>query len=471
MGYPYLLQFKPGVSLIKEDSGLRITGPLGRYSRLANPHPAQRWMLEQLVRGGMSADAICTVATSHDPSIDQARLFYLLAKLEKQHFLAFTLVDVDGRPLATVEPLDPEFALRDLDATAGTAWRLSRFAAASRVGDRMVMSSPLGHAQIVLQGSALAFTGSLARAHTLSAWAALPSMPAMDVCAGLLGVLVNAGMVFACDAEDMIPEDRHPSLQQWEAHDLHFHYRSRWGNHDLPIGATYRFDGHFDSLPACKAPMSAQPIVLQRPDMDLLAKNDPPFSQVSEARRSVRQPGASPITLAALGDFLCRSVGMRKMLLPAGQSPYEASLRPVASGGAMHDLEIYVFVNRCKGLDAGLYHYDAVHHRLEPLPVAQALCHRMFSSAMAGSATSEPSDVLLVMAARFRRLNWKYEGMAHATRLKNVGALYQQMYLVATAMNLAPCGLGAGDSRLFAEVTGLDIHTEGSVGEFMLSGR
>ena len=61
--------------------------------------------------------------------------------------------------------------------------------------------------------------------------------------------------------------------------------------------------------------------------------------------------------------------------------------------------------------------------------------------------------------------------MAYAVTLKNAGALYQQMYLVATAMNLAPCGLGGGDSDLFAEAAGLDYYAETSVGEFLLSSR
>src|SRR5690606_25473746 len=37
-----------------------------------------------------------------------------------------------------------------------------------------------------------------------------------------------------------------------------------------------------------------------------------------------------------------------------------------AGGGAIHELEIYVAVNRCQGLAPGLYHYDPVHHRLRP---------------------------------------------------------------------------------------------------------
>jgi oxazoline/thiazoline dehydrogenase len=42
------------------------------------------------------------------------------------------------------------------------------------------------------------------------------------------------------------------------------------------------------------------------------------------------------------------------------------------------------------------------------------------------------------------------------------------MYLVATAMGLAPCGLGNGNSSLFAEAVGTDYFAESSVGEFIL---
>jgi hypothetical protein len=61
---------------------------------------------------------------------------------------------------------------------------------------------------------------------------------------------------------------------------------------------------------------------------------------------------------------------------------------------------------------------------------------------------------------------WKYQGMAYALILKDLGALLQTMYLVATAMNLAPCALGSGDTDLFAEATGLNPLEEASVGEF-----
>ncbi len=78
-------------------------------------------------------------------------------------------------------------------------------------------------------------------------------------------------------------------------------------------------------------------------------------------------------------------------------------------------------------------------------------------------------DLLLCFTARFQRLTYKYSSIAYAVMLKDVGSLYQTLYLTATAMKLAPCALGSGDSDLFARATGLSMVMEPSVGEFMIS--
>ncbi len=61
--------------------------------------------------------------------------------------------------------------------------------------------------------------------------------------------------------------------------------------------------------------------------------------------------------------------------------------------------------------------------------------------------------------------------MAYSIILKHVGVLYQTMYLVATAIDLAPCGLGVGNADLFATAAGTDYYAESSVGEFMLGSK
>ena len=77
-------------------------------------------------------------------------------------------------------------------------------------------------------------------------------------------------------------------------------------------------------------------------------------------------------------------------------------------------------------------------------------------------------QVLLILAARFPRVAWKYESIAYALTLKHVGVVLQTMYLAATAMGLGPCAIGGGDADLFARAAGTDYYAETSVGEFLL---
>lgn len=95
----------------------------------------------------------------------------------------------------------------------------------------------------------------------------------------------------------------------------------------------------------------------------------------------------------------------------------------------------------------------------------------MFDAGPAMGVPAESLQVLLVLTARFQRLSWKYSSLAYSLILKDVGGVFQSMYLAATAMELAPCALGCGDSDLFAKAVGSDYYAETSVGEFLLGGK
>ena len=79
-----------------------------------------------------------------------------------------------------------------------------------------------------------------------------------------------------------------------------------------------------------------------------------------------------------------------------------------------------------------------------------------------------PPHVLIVLTCRLPRFAWKYQSMAYRVVLLNAGVAMQTMYLVATDVGLAGCANGSGNSRLFAEITGLDPLEETSIGEFAL---
>jgi SagB-type dehydrogenase family enzyme len=169
-----------------------------------------------------------------------------------------------------------------------------------------------------------------------------------------------------------------------------------------------------------------------------------------------------------LGEFLYRTARYQQVMTDGS---VEFALRPAPCGGALQELEVYVVVARCEGLEAGVYHYQPDVHRLARIAEPSALTDRLIEECRWTADNGPEPQVCLQIAARCDRVFWKYESMAYALILKNLGALYATMYLVATAMDLAPCALGGGDSELWARIAGTDPMREPLVGEFLLGSR
>ena len=278
----------------------------------------------------------------------------------------------------------------------------------------------------------------------------------------------------AVDDHGVSAEDADPALRFWQFHDLLFHARSRQGRHDGPVGATYPQAGRLDPSPAVQPETGDDGIALHRPDLERAQCEDPPFALVQQRRRSIRNYATEPITDRQLGEFLYRVARVtdrqqRQIDTPAGPVQMDFALRPYPAGGALYELDVYAAIAACGGLSPGLYRYDGVGHRLVRRAGRTAEVDRLLADAAraTGLPATEP-QVLLVLAARMPRVAWKYTGLAYALVLKDVGVIFQTMYLAATAMGLAPCAVGLGDSDLFAQAAGVDYYTETSVGEFLL---
>ncbi|GAB1394989.1 hypothetical protein MASR1M60_31530 [Rhodocyclaceae bacterium] len=466
MNIPYRLQLQRGIELREDGADCLIGHREGRALRCRQPGPGLRTLLHDLRQGEQSAEQLIASATAAEPAIDATRLYFLLAKLEAKHFLTYTLAAA-GQAMATLEPMAGGFRFDHSPPTG--RWRWSRFACLRHESEDMLAEGPLGHARVVLHDPRLcALVGLLAVPRNLDELAiALPAL-APELLAAAVSLLRNAGVVGTCDAAGQLAEETDAALRHWEFHDLYFHSRSRSGRHAYPLGGTYRFKGELAHAPALKASMSPLRTELPRPTTAPVAAD---FFAVLDARRSRRAPGVAALTLTQLGEFLWWSARVQQHHPADPQRPdsYESTLRPYPGGGAMHELELYLNISRCSGLAPGLYHYDPLAHALEYLAEAGDVQQALLQGAMNSSGLKQPPDVLITVASRFGRLAWKYEGVAYALTLKNLGGLYQQMYLVATALGLAPCALGAGNSDTFAQATGLDYFAETAVGEFMLS--
>ena len=199
---------------------------------------------------------------------------------------------------------------------------------------------------------------------------------------------------------------------------------------------------------------------------------------MQEARRSIREYGERPLTARQLGEFLYR-VGRvadyweDELHTPRGVgAPRRARLRPYPAGGGLYELDLYVLVT---AVTASIADSTATTPSVTPCTCGPRRTPTSTRSsptrASRPRSRAEQLQVLVIVAARFQRVAWKYASIAYSLILKDVGVLYDTMYLVATAMGLAPCAVGCGNADLFARAAGLDYYAQTSVGEFLLGSR
>jgi SagB-type dehydrogenase family enzyme len=477
MASPILLSLPAGAAIAsggERQIAIQAQGARVTFSPLTE---AMRHALRTLAGGGASEDQLAEQVGREDGVAGLSRFYRLLNQLGRRGWLLRSAND-SSRRLATLVPCSRDFVYPARALEPDQPYVLSRFAYLRAEGGEVLLESPLSHARVLLHdGQAAALAHALARPSRPADLARqLPRLGA-DGALGVAELLFNADLIGRADETGTAAGDRAAALESWEFHDLLFHARSRMGRHSYPVGGTYRFVGRLPPPAALKETPATDGFPLERPDLDRLESCDPPFARVQERRRSIRDYGERPITALQLGEFLYR-VGRVKecaeveVATPHGPLRMALALRPYPGGGALHELELYAAVNACDGLAPGLYHYDPLRHRLGRLSGATPEVEQLMRDAALSSAVpAERLQLLLIVAARFQRVAWKYASMAYALILKDVGVLYQTMYLAATAMNLAPCALGCGKADLFARAAGTDYYAETSVGEFLLGSR
>ncbi|MFG3487368.1 SagB family peptide dehydrogenase [Streptomyces sp. NPDC047972] len=426
-----------------------------------------RTALERLAEGPLPAEELYeglhpAERVRFDRVLDRAR-----------HLVAHAvLTRGGGRELLRLEPVARDAAYEPVRVPAGATVRLSRFAFCRTRDGALVLESPLVKLRAVLTDPA---------ARTLAAALGEPGTPArLGADAGLdeagttdvLGHLVGAGFAELADEDGVFASDGEPVLRQWDFHDLLFHSRIRSGRYDDVFGAVYPHRGAIEPRPAVRPVPEGPSVPLHRPTREEIAAHDPSLTTAIETRRSIRGYGDEEMTARQLGAFLYRVARVRAHYTPEpGSDRDEVVSRPYPSGGQGYELELYVTVRRCAGLAPGIYYYDPVGHRLVLRNEEEADRESLFHVASRATGMEARPDVLVTVTARFQRMSWKYRAIAYATTLRHTGVLYQTMYLVATALGLAPCALGNGDADMSARVLGLDYLQESSVGDFLLGSR
>src|SRR5262249_58388830 len=113
-------------------------------------------------------------------------------------------------------------------------------------------------------------------------------------------------------------------------------------------------------------------------------------------------------------------------------------------------LALYGLVDTGEGRAGGFYHYAAGGHALVPIGIRSYELDALWAGARFARGAPAVPQIVITIAARFGRVSWKYSSIAYALILKDVGALMQTLYLMATDMGLGGCAIGFANIELFA---------------------
>ncbi|GGL06212.1 SagB-type dehydrogenase domain-containing protein [Sphaerisporangium melleum] len=452
---------------VEADAGKGAVILHSRWGDESVPHPAPQ-VVDALRRMSLGPVSLENAVT--DPA-GRAELDRLLGRL--QHLVVRSLGLDQERALLSVVPLSRQARFEPARLSPVRALRMSRFAVLHAEDGAYSLESPLSLHRVVLhRAEAMWLIGTLSRATTPAA--VLDGLPSPMPAGEALGYLVATGMVVQAEPggsarAPVFAEDTDPALVTWLPQDLMFHTRSTLGRHDRDFGATYPMGERWTVEPVTKPATEGGYVPLPRPSWNRLIASDPPLTAAIEGHRPTRRFAREPLTARQLGEVLYRTARVRSLVGSAGGlTGGLASDRPYASTGSAYELELYAAVRGCPDITDGMYHYDPLGHRLEPIDMdAVDLCELVERGrTSAGLATAPP--VLILVTARFRRVSWKYTGPGYALILKNTGALVQTLYLVSAAMGLTGCALDAADIEVTTRALGTDWRTESCVSGFAL---
>lgn len=412
-----------------------------------------------------------------------AQLRRVLDQLSGSVVHSLGMYDGDG-PLVSAVPVARQATFRLPALDHRQPIKLSRFAAMRAVDGELLLESPLAQYRVVLHRQPASHVAAALSGATMIGELAPVLRMAQSVVADIVAFLVATGTVVLAEpaepahgsgvpAPPRFAEDHDPSLVRWSHHDLLFHSRSRMGRYGGPSGAVFPYAEELPSPPVVKQAPPGKRFPLYRPQDSSLVADDPPLTTVMENARLCPDLTARPLTADQIGELLYRAARIRSVSRASAGAgtTYEISDRPYLSMCGLHELELYVCVDRCTGLARGIYHYDPQEHLLTLVNDVESDLDELLDVARIAAGTVQRPPALISVAARAARSSWMFGGIAYSLTLTHVGALQQTLLLAATAMGLAGYVPPVDPADMTDVALRLDWPAEIGVGEFMVGHR
>ncbi|MFX0075070.1 MAG: SagB/ThcOx family dehydrogenase [Candidatus Hermodarchaeota archaeon] len=191
-------------------------------------------------------------------------------------------------------------------------------------------------------------------------------------------------------------------------------------------------------------PNTIQKIELPKPEFDVTIN----FWSVIKNRHSTRKFNNNPMSIMELSLFLYGMSGLNRVFP-------QYAFRTVPSAGGLYPIEIYPVINNVTGLEKGLYHYNIQEHSLNFLKEGDF--RRDIAEGCLDQNMAFTSAINFIWTAMIGRSQWKYLQRCYRYIYLDAGHIGQNFYLVAEALGLGACTIGAlydDELNQFLEIDG-----------------
>ena len=132
----------------------------------------------------------------------------------------------------------------------------------------------------------------------------------------------------------------------------------------------------------------------------------------------------------------------------------EFLFRTAPSAGGLYPIETYLFLRAVEGLEPGIYHFRTHVFDLELLKKGDF--SRELTDAALGQTIVRDAQVTFIWSAVVERSRWKYRQRAYRYIYLDAGHIAQNLYLVAEALGLGACAIGALFDDRVNSIIGVD---------------
>jgi SagB-type dehydrogenase family enzyme len=195
------------------------------------------------------------------------------------------------------------------------------------------------------------------------------------------------------------------------------------------------------------------------------------FEDVIKKRRTIRNFSGRNFSLEEISRLLFYAYGITNYIdIIVEENTHKYPLRASPSAGALYPIDIFLISFKVSGLKKGIYYFNSIEHKLELIRRGNYLNFFCDNCPNVDPKTSfiNNASIILALCGDFSRTKFKYGERGYRYVLIDAGHLGQNIYLVATYMDLGVVGIQGFFDDEINRLLGLDGVEESTIYLFSL---